>query len=304
MNKIIVSILAYNSEMFIKYCLDGIYDFADKIVIVEGSYGLQRAFGLRSTDRTIEIVKNYPDLQKKIVFLQKNGKEHEHRNEVLKYCEPGDWFFTVHTDEFYIKSHLKYLKDLLAKDKETDVYELPWFEFYYNFRLGIDGSYSSARIYRVREGCRFIRKDQLSTADGRQYYKMNFKRMDRNNILMFHYAYIYNVKKKMMYYGRKKMRWYNEVFTKFTPENADAIYKKNEEITGKYGIHPLGEESLVLAEFRGEHPEVMKDHPLRDRDLIEEFKRGYEEPGYDEGGIFGKLMTGLKYHYYKLLRND
>jgi len=299
----VVSILAYNSEMFIGYCLKGIYGFADRIVVVEGAYGLQRAFGKRSADRTVEIVKNFPDPEKKIVLIHKNGKEHEHRNEVLKYCEPGDWFFTVHTDEFYKKKDLEYLRHVLETDNETDVFEIPWFEFYYNFRMGIDGTYSSARIYRIRKSCRFIRKDQLAASDGRRYYEMNFKRLDRKNILMFHYAYICNVRKKIEYYGKGRVRWYEEVFKKFTPENAKEIYEKNREITGTYGIH-TEEENAFITEFRGEHPEAMRDHPLRDRDLIEEFKKGYVEPGYEFGGPLDRLLTWIRYQYYRRVRND
>ena len=302
MSKIIVSILAYNSETFIKYTLDSIYDLADKIVIVEGAYGLQRAFGLRSSDRTIEIIKDYPDPKKKILLIFKNAKEHEHRNEVLKFCEPGDWFFTVHTDEIYKKMDLANLREILSSDRDTDVFKVPWFEFYYNFHLGIDGTDSSQRIYRIREGCKFFRKDQLATKDGTKYGDMNINSLDRNKVLMFHYAYIYNVKKKIHYYGEKAMIWYNEIFRKFTPENADYIYKKNMGLNGGYGIH-LNGDPVILSEFHGEHPEAMKTHPLATRDLIELFKNGYEEPDYNEGNILNKLATALKYRYYKYLGN-
>jgi len=302
MSKIIVSILAYNSETFLKYCLDSIYDFPDKIVIVEGSYGLQRAFGLRSTDDTIAIIKDYPDPKKKITLIHKNGKEHEHRNEVLKYCSPGDWFFTVHTDEIYKKKDLDNLRQILANDKDTDIFKIPWFEFYYNFHLGIDGTYSSSRIYRLRKGCRFIRKDSLATKEGVRYLDMNCGFLDRGKVLMYHYAYIDNVKKKVIYYGKRGVRWYNEVFTKFTLETADRIYKKNEEITGGCGIHINGE-PLVLTEFKGEHPEIMKKHPLCNRDLIEEFKRGYQEPDYEFNNILDKIIFPFKYYYYKRIGN-
>ena len=301
MSKIVISILAYNSEVLIKYCLDSIYDFADKIVVVEGAYGIQRAYGLRSNDGTIKIIRSYPDPKHKITLLFKNGKEHEHRNAVLEYCEPGDWFFTVHTDEFYTKEHLNNLRAILDSDRSTDVFKIPAFEFYYNFSLGIDNTYSTQRIYRIRKGCRFFRKDQLMTKDGIKYFDMNLSLLDRNKVLMCHYAYIFNVKQKVRYYGKGGLEWYNEIFTKFTPENADEIYKKNEKLNGAYGIHLQG--GGILVPFKGEHPEVIKKHPSFHNDLIEIFKAGYKEPEPKKEGLLNKILFPLKLYYYKKIGN-
>lgn len=294
MSKIVVSILAYNAKPFIKYCLDSIYDFADRIVIVEGTYGIQRAFGKRSTDRTLDIINNYPDPNNKITLLFKNGKEHEHRNEVLKHCEPGDWFFTVHTDEIYKKEDLKKLKTILMQDKSTDLFWVICYTFYYNFSLYLEEIYQ--RLYRVRQGCYFIHKDTMVTKEGVNFMKLKCKTLDINDIILYHYGYITGIAEKLRYYGKGGKQWYKEIFTRYRPENAEEIYERNRILNGKKGIHMLG--GGILQTFKGQHPEVMADCPLKSRDLIEEYKKGHIEPLDQKLNIFDRALTGLRYLYY------
>ena len=64
--------ISFNEEDYLQYALDSIYPLMDKIVIVEGCDLVSRPFatdeGL-SSDRTTEIIKEYPDPDAKIVYV-------------------------------------------------------------------------------------------------------------------------------------------------------------------------------------------------------------------------------------------
>ncbi len=203
MNKIVVSILAYNAEPFIKPCLDSIYDFADLIVIVEGSFERQRIFGLRSPDATTASIMRYPDKRNKIRFFQMNKHEHDHRNIALCFCDPGDWYFTVDADEIYKEKDLRALSVILKKDRSTDMFRLFWYNFYFNFRLYLK-EVSPPRIFRVRKGCRFVRRNTMVTAEGIPYEKLKARTIPQSSVLIYHYGYISNVRMKMALYGKAR----------------------------------------------------------------------------------------------------
>jgi len=278
MSRIIVSILAYNAEPFIKYCLDSIYDFADMIIIVEGSFDRQRIYGLRSCDRTVELIKKYPDPKTKIRLFHMNRQEHEHRNVALRYCNDGDWYFTVDADEIYKAKDIKRLKKLLQSDAKSDMMKMYWHNFYFNFRLYLK-ELSPPRIFRTRPGCRFIRRNTMITASGIPYEKLNCRILSGKTVTIYHYGYIYNIRKKMALYGKPANEWYENIFCKFNWKNRHAVYKINARRSKEApGIHYHGGQKLKI--FKGKHPQIMKGHPLAKRDLIREFQKGYEEPPY------------------------
>jgi len=278
MRRIVVSILAYNAEPFIKYCLDSIYDIADMIIIVEGAFDRQRIYGSRSTDRTIEIIRKYHDPKTKIRLLFMNGHEHEHKNVALRYCDPGDWYFMVDADEIYTSKALGNLRRILQTDRKTDLFYVRWNNFYYSFRYYLR-ELSSPRLYRVSRGCRFIWKNMLATGSGVSYERLRTKKISPNKALIFHYGYLWNVKQKMALYGRPGRVWYETIFRTFTWKDRNRIYRLNALLSkGKPGIHYHGGQKLKI--FKGKHPQIMRAHPLSGRDLTKEFQKGYAEPPY------------------------
>lgn len=300
MGKIVVSILCYNAEPYIKACIDSIYGFADIIVIVEGSLDRQRIYGLSSSDKTIKIIDNYPDKQKKIKRFHMNKQEHDHRNIALRYCVPGDWYFTVDQDEIYTANDLKKLKKVLSSDNKTDMFRFTWYNFYYNFNLYLK-EVSPPRIFKVRKGCRFVRRNSMVTSSGTPYEELNVRTFKDTEIIMYHYGYLHNIKKKMTLYGKKGMRWYNDIFTKFNWKNKDAIYRLNSKITGEApGIHLHGGGKLKI--FKEKHPASMRKSTLAKKDLIKLFASGKKEGSYDSIGLWAKILLALRYIYFEIIK--
>lgn len=149
-----ILMLAYNDEDYIKYCLDSIYDFADEIIIIEGLWEetnkrVQDKTALRhkiifpdefyykyimprSSDSTIDIIKNYPDYNKKIKLIFENEKTKKaQKNKYWEHTEAKteDWLFTVSPDEIYeqrglneVKKHIDYF-DRMTSYRLLNMYE-------------------------------------------------------------------------------------------------------------------------------------------------------------------------------------
>src|SRR5690606_423004 len=96
-----------NGEPFITYQLRSIYPFAHQIVIVEGAY---RKFAhaatpdAHSTDRTRELIRAFPDPERKIALIEREG----FWSDRLDMCNAflprvtGDAIWQVDADEFYM----------------------------------------------------------------------------------------------------------------------------------------------------------------------------------------------------------
>jgi hypothetical protein len=299
MSKIVISILAYNCEPFIASCLASIYDFADKIVVVEGSLERARIYGSRSSDNTINIVKRFPDPKNKISLFFMNKHEHDHRNIALKFCNEGDWYFTVDQDEIYKEHDLANLRKIIEKDKNTFMFRFWWYNFYFNFRIYMK-EVSPPRLFKVLKGCRFVRRNSMVTKDGLPYEKLKNKILPADKIIMYHYGYIWNVRQKGAFYGKDGLEWYETVLKKFTWKNRQAIYKINAKRTkGKPGIHLHG--GGMLKSFKGKHPDAMKGNMLRKRDLIKEYKKGTIEPLYEPRTMLEHIRHAFRYFYYGVL---
>ena len=104
--KIGVGIIAFEEEEYIKSLLDNWYPYADNIVVMEGAWvSAAKIFGYdTSKDRTKEIVMEYPDPDKKIIFVHMSSSNQVSQ---LNYCyhhtlrKKPDWYVMSGADEFY-----------------------------------------------------------------------------------------------------------------------------------------------------------------------------------------------------------
>ena len=67
--KIVACYICFNEEDYIEYSINSIYDFVSKIIIIEGCTKDTERYANKdgsSTDKTVEIIQNYPDVSNKI----------------------------------------------------------------------------------------------------------------------------------------------------------------------------------------------------------------------------------------------
>jgi len=118
--KVCFGMIVFNSDFVLKECLEAVYPFASQILISEGcvQYWQDKGF-TTSTDRTNEIIDNFPDPDKKITIIHGTYKEKtEQANAYIPYIkEDTDYLWNLDSDEIYKGEDIKAIIDLL--DQKT-----------------------------------------------------------------------------------------------------------------------------------------------------------------------------------------
>lgn len=125
----------FNEARFLEYSLKSIYDYVDRIDIVEGAIkdALQRAESDGSSkDGTVEIIKSFSDPQKKIRLIQ--GRWHtreEIQTKLLEVCG-SKWMLYIDGDEILDPQGMEKVRQFCEANQDGKiVYARP--ERFYNF---------------------------------------------------------------------------------------------------------------------------------------------------------------------------
>lgn len=179
--KVTVQMNVYNAENYLSYSLGSIYKFADRIVIIDGAFN-EKMPSQFSTDRTEAIVRDFHDVQGKIVYVKTSSKNQvEQRNKIWQYAI-GDWLFLVDYDEVYRKSELVAAKKFLA-EVQKDSY---WVEakVFINSLLSYFRMFYP-RLFRIKKAMEYIAPNHLQCSEGR------FRPLEIvPNLTMYHYSFV------------------------------------------------------------------------------------------------------------------
>lgn len=143
-----------NEEKTIIKSLRSVYDFADEIVIVDGS----------STDKTVEIIKQF-DKDKKIkIFIEPHEPMfHKNKQKAIERCT-GDWILQLDADEI-VTENLQYeiTSNLLdeingnVSSKKPIAYNIPRLNYFMGKPLRKGGQYPDYTIRLYKNGvARFL----------------------------------------------------------------------------------------------------------------------------------------------------
>src|SRR5512134_1673059 len=96
--------IVFNGETFLHELLDSIYDFAYEIFGVEGpdqnSLPMAGPDG-GSTDRTVEILRSYPDPERKLRVIRGTWRDKDEQSNRYMDEVSGDYIWQVDDDEIY-----------------------------------------------------------------------------------------------------------------------------------------------------------------------------------------------------------
>jgi hypothetical protein len=100
--KLTFALILYNEDQLIGLQLERLYQHAHKIIICEGLVGECKFAWTKERDKTLDIIKSFPDPHNKIQLISKDdwpGKEHM----IRAYWEQaeGDYIWHIDADEFY-----------------------------------------------------------------------------------------------------------------------------------------------------------------------------------------------------------
>jgi hypothetical protein len=266
---IIQCIGAFNEESFIEYNLKSIYNEVDKIIVVEGAvdnYKFASNNG-RSTDLTLEKIRSFKDPDGKIELIIKDGpwKDLEEQKQVfLDRAEQIQkenpnlkiWMCITDCDEFYHPIDIRrYRKAIELKPYATEF--IPTFlHFWRDFshiRVPCEKwNILHQRVTKYQRGMRYLThpiaydEQGVDTCLSGQYQPFRFQ---IPNLFVYHYGNI-----KPIEFQQAKADFYQRELAKYgAAQEAQDKFKE-------FKYYTESKDELLL--FDGEHPEVMKEHPL------------------------------------------
>ena len=248
----------------LKLCISNIYNIAHEIIIVEGATRAQTHYydgdtskytqNGKSTDETVEVIKNIPDPFNKIKLIESNGfwnGKTQMCNEWAKIAT-GDYVWQIDSDEFYHEGDILKIIDLL-NDKKPDAVYFNAYHFFGGFDYCIDErSYPEwasgpwFRLFRNVPGKSYwlSHEPPVYCCDSQvcnKGYVINQSETTDIGVKMYHYSYVtveqINFKSDFYVNSYYKSAWNNFSSDKnFKPFNSQ-VYK-----------------------FEGNHPQIIKEN--------------------------------------------
>jgi len=267
--------IVLNGMPFIEAALKSIYKAAYEIIIIEGAeeqcWWAANSDG-SSNDGTVEFIKSFPDLKKKIKFIQgKWDYKLQMQNEALKIAT-GNYVWLVDSDEVYKELDIKIIMQILWEDRGIYQINLPIIHFWKGFDYIISSEEKPrneiCRIFRRIPPCYFTTHRpptlflEKFNKETNKCKKIGRKTLEKIGIFCYHYSHILQkqVKQKTALYKiygwelpwRIDLEdWFWNCFIKWTPGNKETI-------ESQYRILPVDRKSKTK-QFLGTHPKFMED---------------------------------------------
>lgn len=252
---VVACYIVLNEAEYIQGSLESIYEFADRIVVVEGGNDFAVSAGWcgpdkRSTDGTIELVQNFPDPKGKIKLITGSWtNKSEQRNAYVAELREGDWMLLMDGDELFDERGLWRLSALMH---QHDVL-CPGFYLFWNncSTLGIGAwtKYQQMKVVKWHTGYHFGTDHNMPiTAEGRRVVDLgNVYRGEEP--LYYHYSWVKPLEKL-----RQKARYYKHQIGDVSVDYVDDVLLKwRADPQSVLETHPRGGGGLWRP-FTGSHP--------------------------------------------------
>jgi len=260
-DRIVACYIVLNEEEFIEASLESIYDFVDKIIIVEGGNDFAVKAGWcdsskRSSDRTVERIEALPDSENKIELIQGDWKtKTEQRNAYAQRLHPGDWMLLMDGDEVFLDSGIWRVSALMHT---YDIIMPGFYLFWNNFNTvgtSVWEDFLQTKVVHWREGFRYVNHNCPSDASGRLIVRNGeYKKWrNRDERLYCHYSWVKPLAKL-----RAKAEYYRKQpgGPKVVPEYIDRIFlgwrQDPKTVEKRFGTHLYG--GGETRHFGHEHP--------------------------------------------------
>lgn len=271
--RIVFACIVFNGDFVLKQLIESIYPFAHKIIFVDGvvEYWAKEGY-TGSVDNTIDIIKNHPDPENKIVLLDKNiAKE---KTELCRLFMPHvpvdtDYLWCIDSDEIFKPIDILKVSSFLQEQQPTSVgfQSNTFFGGFDHILTGFEREHSFKRILKYENGCIYVdhRPPTLSVQGNKHISGKQL--FDSTGVEMYHYSYVspYQVYDKIKYYeaaviskGKCIPNYFEDVFLRWinNPEERKLIEDK---WMGVHEFVPSARGGWCKAEpFIGEHPEIIK----------------------------------------------
>lgn len=275
--KISFGMIVFNGDHVLKENIESIYPFAHQILITEGPVKHYQQLGFTtSTDKTIEIIKSFPDPQNKIKLFQGRWPEKDEMCNAYAAHLTGDYVWHIDCDEIYkpedMEKVIKYLND-----HQNSCYSMSFRlrSFYGGFERYISGFEENFEVHRIQKtipGKARWKTHRPPTMvwppTGRLCREMghiNHYTTDSWGIRIYHYSHTFpkQVKAKMDYYkswGGSGIisNYWNSLYVPWMRAKTEAEKLRIERPTlGVQEWTPDRRGSAFTASFNGQHPNAI-----------------------------------------------
>lgn len=288
--KIAAGIIIFNSDFVLKQVLDSIYPYMNQILISEGcvKYWADKGF-TTSTDKTNEILANYPDPDKKITIVHGTYSEKtEQANAYMKHVAPDtDYVWNIDADEVFKAKDIEKIIELLEKEKYTSVgfRSLSFYGGFERYLTGAELHHEFIRIQKYHPGAMWQshRPPTITLPEGMSKKHLSFETLAQMGIYMYHYSYVFprQVQEKIGYYENAVIKkdgcipnYFNEVYLAWVRGDLEQKYRVEQTYRGVHEFIPKDRGDCFTERFTLEHPFVI----TRDmQDLKDKFQKQLEQ---------------------------
>jgi len=293
--KLVQCIQACGEEEFIGLTLRSIYNEIDQIIVIEGAVKNRpnSTEDGHSIDKTVDIIKDFRDNHdpdKKVLFLQIkrpwNNLE-EIKQTFLDLAPEGSIILINDADEFYMPDDIRRIRQ--AFDLQPHMTELiPTFlHFYRDFaHIAVPGpewNTQHQRIFKLQRGMKYHSHPVVTDAHGHcTYFSPHYQHrrfVPTKPVYIYHYGYARNNMDEVM---RQKQEYYEKELA----AHGDASKKFDQKIKDWFD----GTEPLLV--FDGEHPDIIKEHPMFEQTLINNRNAQKLYPLWSTDEFYSKAING------------
>ena len=277
--KIAFGMIVFEGDYVLKECLEQVYPYAEQILIAEGPVKYWQEQGrTTSTDKTNDILNNFPDPDDKIKIVHGQFSEKDEQcNAYIKYLNSDiDYLWNLDSDELYKAKDIEKTIDFLRQENPTSV-GVRSRSFYGGFDHYLTGfelnKDNFIRIFKVTEGSRWL-THRPPTIEYPKNQKIIKKHIDsktffkQTGVEMYHYSYVFpkQVKNKIEYYKAKVSLhkciddYYNTIFKPWMTSSELDRYDIEKRYLGVHEWKPEYRGDCFTADFYGEHPKAILDN--------------------------------------------
>jgi hypothetical protein len=287
--KITFGMIIFNSDFVLKQNLETVYPYAHNILVAEGPVTYWQGKGYTtSTDKTNQILKDFPDPENKIKVVHGQfAEKHEQANAYMvnfdHNCTEPHYVWNLDADEIFKPQDIETVISLIKAEQYTSV-GFKSISFYGGFERYLTGFEEGAEFIRIQKaypGCKWEshRPPRIKQQGSEKH--LDFNALARMGIRMYHYSYVFprQVKEKVQYYKSAVSQdncidnYFEKIYLPWT-KNAYMRDEIENEYKGVHEFKPSYRGECRTKWFEGNHPKVI----LRDmEELRAEFERQLNE---------------------------
>ncbi len=299
--RLVQCIQALNESEFIELTLASIYDEVDRILVIEGAVANhpKSTENGHSIDDTVEKINNFkenhdPDNKVILMSIGRHWKNLEELKQTfLDVCSPGDWVLINDADEFYKPEDIRRLRIAIDRHPHACEFVPTFLHFYRDFNHiavpGPEWQMQHQRIFKFSPGMKYNSHPVVTDGAGHcTYFSPHYQPrrfMFREPFFIYHYGYARSNMEEIM---QSKKEYYEKELVSHGGANKKFDQKVQDWLDHK--------EPLLV--FTGEHPEIMKKHPMWLEQVLDGSPSWTEDPFYKmvlENKDYGNIhlcMTG------------